>query len=176
MVRTASSRSNRESGSILLYCVVALVFLAGVTLVLSRLSDPVIFTSSEPADTVRREALAESGLNVVLSQLTADPKTLTADPETLTQREAADAFRTRIADTFNARAADNRLLVRITSDNDEFIGQVNVNTLKTDDIGINSDMRIVCLELTYVVRLSTDPAFSSSRTVTLCLPINRIAK
>lgn len=164
MVRTASSRSNRESGSILLYCVVALVFLAGVTVVLSRLSDPVIFTSSEPADTVRREALAKSGLNVVLSQLTADPETLTQR-----EREAADAFRTRIADTFNARAADNRLLVRITSDNDEFIGQVNVHTLKTDDILINSDMRIVRLELTYAVRLSTDPAFSSSRTVTRLL-------
>lgn len=162
MVRTASSRSMRESGSILLYCVVALVFLAGVTLVLSRLSDPVIFTSSEPADTVRREALAESGLNVVLSQLT-------VDPETLTQREAADAFRTRIADTFNARAADNRLLVRITSDNDEFIGQVNVHTLKTDDVLINTDMQFVRLTITYAVRLSTDPAFSSSRTVTRLL-------
>ena len=164
MVRTASSRSNRESGSILLYCVVALVFLAGVTVVLSRLSDPVIFTSSEPADTVRREALAESGLNVVLSQLTADSKTLTQR-----EGEASDAFRTRIAVTFNARAANNRLLVRITSDNDEFIGQVNVHTLKTNDILINSDMRIVRLELTYAVRLSTDPAFSSSRTVTRLL-------
>ena len=162
MVRTASSRSNRELGSILLYCVVALVFLAGVTVVLSRLSDPVIFTSSEPADTVRREALAESGLNVVLSQLTAASKTLT-------QCEATDAFPTCIADTFNARAADNLLLVRITSDNDEFIGQVNVNTLKTDDIEIKSDMRIVVLELTYAVRLSTDPAFSSFRTVTRLL-------
>ena len=164
MVRTASSRSNRESGSILLYCVVALVFLAGVTVMLSRLSDPVIFTSSEPADTVRREALAESGLNVVLSQLTADSKALTQR-----EGEASDAFRTRIADTFNARAANNRLLVRITSDNDEFIGQVNVHTLKTNDILINSDMRIVRLELTYAVRLSTDPAFPSSRTVTRLL-------
>ena len=47
---------------------------------------------------------------------------------------------------------------------------VNINTLKTDDIHlIKSDMRIVRLELTYAVRLSTDPAFSSSRTVTRLL-------
>lgn len=66
------STSNAEKGNILLYAVIVITFLTGLTVYLKEISSPVFFQSSDTKQLIQIDSIAESASNIFIFAIDSD--------------------------------------------------------------------------------------------------------